>query len=272
MQEIIDTIFGRYAAESKPRLDLTFDYETSAIRSFRDIAGLIAATTVVDVGANIGVYSVYLSDLPEVRRIYAFEPAPAAFALLRRNIALQANAAKIAPFAVALSDEPGQVKFNLVSPMSGANAVVSDATEPSASVITIDAARLDDMVPVSGEVVAVKIDVEGHEAATLVGSERFLRSNRCYVQIEILTPEIFGAVVEFMKNVGYEHLFSLQNDHLFIHRDWQDRSRYLLGVIAGHLARDLHDLTELRVQKRGIATVARKLWQLADYPKDPLAP
>jgi FkbM family methyltransferase len=41
--------------------------------------------TVLDVGANIGVSSVYLAELFSEARVFAFEPVPANFAFLERN-------------------------------------------------------------------------------------------------------------------------------------------------------------------------------------------
>ncbi|MCA1439323.1 FkbM family methyltransferase [Ensifer sp. IC4062] len=269
MQDTINTIFGSFSLESKKRLDLTFDYETCAIRSFREVAAFLEATQVVDIGANIGVYSIYASSLPNLRQIHAFEPAPEAFKLLKKNIALQTTASKIRAYDLALSSQAGQVQFNLVSPLSGANGIVTAAAK-SGEVIRIQAKRLDDVLSFSREKVCVKIDVEGHEFAVLSGAIAFLQSNQCYVQVESLRPSTVADVQRLMKEIGYSHIFSLQNDHLFVHSTLQADIKSLLDIIAKHLAQDLHDLTELRLEKRRLAAEAKKLWQTAGYRRDPL--
>ncbi|PDT47340.1 hypothetical protein CO661_14250 [Sinorhizobium fredii] len=268
MQDALKTIFGSFAPESKKRLDLTFDYETCAIRSFRDIAAHIGATQIVDIGANIGVYSIFTADLPRVQKVHAFEPAPDSLALLKKNISLQPSASKVKAYDVALSDHAGEVKFNIISPMSGANGIAED--DKPGNFITVRAKSLDEMLTFSGETVAVKIDVEGHEPATLAGAVRFLRSNKCFVQVESLRHATVEAVRRIMADVGYIHLFSLQNDHLFIDPDLRGSEKSLLDIISKNLAADLHDLTELRLEKRRLAAEAKRLWQSAGYREDPV--
>src|SRR5437762_2165789 len=41
---------------------------------------------VLDVGANTGLFTLYLNTLCARARVYAFEPVPAIFAVLRRNV------------------------------------------------------------------------------------------------------------------------------------------------------------------------------------------
>lgn len=270
MQDTLNTIFGKFAPESKKRLDLTFDYETCAIRTFREITSFIGATQIVDIGANIGVYSIFVADLPKVGKVHAFEPAPESSALLKKNISLQAAAGKISAYDIALSDRSGEVKFNLISPMSGANAIVADEAGHSGTFIAVQAKPLDHVLGFSDETVSIKIDVEGHEVSTLAGARRFLQSNKCFLQVESLRQSTRDDVVQFMTDVGYIHLFSLQNDHLFVHSAFKELEKRLLGIVAKNLAADLHDLTELRLEKRRLAAEAKKLWQAAGYKRDPI--
>lgn len=270
MQDTIKTIFGNYVPESKKRLDLTYDYETCAVLSFRDIVAHIGATQVVDIGANIGIYSVFTSGLPSVRKVYAFEPAPESAALLKKNVAIQSVSEKISIYEFALSDHAGEATFNIISPMSGANAIVSSEGGRAGTFVTIQTKPLDDVLPFSGEIVAVKIDVEGHEPATLSGAKNFIRSNKCFVQVESLRPETLESVREFMADVGYDHVFSLRDDHLYVHPHFKNDAKHILDIIAKNLAPDLRNLTELRLEKRRIAAEAKKLWHAAGYQKDPL--
>lgn len=270
MQDTINTIFGSYVPESKKRLDLTYDYETCATRSFRDIVADIEATHVVDIGANIGIYSVFTSSIPTVKRVYAFEPAPESLALLRKNVAVQPATEKITVYDCALSDHAGEATFNIISPMSGANAIVSSEAGHSGSFITIQTKTLDEVLSFSGETVAVKIDVEGHEESTLAGATHFLRSNKCFVQVESLRPSTVEAVNSLMAGIGYSHVFSLRDDHLFVHPDLTGEVKNILDIIGKNLAPDLRNLTELRLDKRRMASDAKKLWQSAGYKHDPL--
>ena len=53
-----------------------------------DLACQAGATVFVDVGANIGAYSLFFSKLEGMSSIYAFEPSPLTFTELNRNVAL----------------------------------------------------------------------------------------------------------------------------------------------------------------------------------------
>src|SRR5206468_2274046 len=62
----------------------------------------------VDVGANVGAYSVLASGAVGSRTI-AFEPGPAAFRSLRRNIRVNDLSGLADCRQVALSDHPGEI-------------------------------------------------------------------------------------------------------------------------------------------------------------------
>ena len=64
----------------------------------------------VDVGANIGLFSLYLAGKCPQATVYAFEPMPAAFAALKLNVA--EFAPSVAPFLLGLGASPGVVEFD----------------------------------------------------------------------------------------------------------------------------------------------------------------
>ncbi len=263
----IKTIFGTFSAGSKKRLDLTFDYETCAIRSFKRIAKQLSASCFVDIGSNIGVYSIYLSDLTCIKEIHAFEPAPESYRMLAENVSLQENPAQIKVHQVALSAEEGEVNFHIVSPTSGANGIVEAAGDGT---MVVQAKKLDTYLLVTGTVAVLKIDVEGHEVSAISGAKDFLTRNKCYLQIESLRPDLVSEIKKMLSALGYVYVFSLQNDHLFLHADLCESRQAIMEIIAEDLAKDLHDLTQLRLEKRSLAREARQLFQNAGYARDPL--
>lgn len=64
----------------------------------------------VDVGANVGTYSVRLSS--HFRRVYSFEPNPNVLPVLRRRI-VERSRDNITVFPIALSDSNGEAEFYL---------------------------------------------------------------------------------------------------------------------------------------------------------------
>ena len=269
MPEVIDTIFGRFSGAAKKRLDLTYDYETSAIRSFRGIAEHIRATQIVDIGANVGVYSVYTSGIATIRAVHAFEPAPQTLGLLQQNVAVQTNPDMFTVYNMALTNIDGEIRFKIVSLTSGTNRIAGDAP-PSETDIVVPAHRLDSVLQLENEIIAIKIDVEGHELPTIDGAVDLLSRNKCFMQIERhVKPEgdQLGALLE---GLGYMHLFSLNNDHLYIHRDFASETKPLLDIVARNVTLDLRSLKELRRGKRAHTLEVYRLWQAAGYKKDPL--
>lgn len=78
---------------------------------------------VLDIGANIGLFSLYVSQKFPGACLHCFEPAPHCLERLRFNLASLGDAAKI--FATALGDTEGQVEFSYYphySIMSGMHA------------------------------------------------------------------------------------------------------------------------------------------------------
>lgn len=270
MSDVIETVFGVYSATSKGRLDLTYDYETSTIYAFKRILQEIEAHALVDVGANIGVYSVFCSDSPSLKEIHAFDPAPASYSLLAQNASLQRrDRVKIQTHQIAASSTVSVVPFQIVAPTSGANSVVGEK-EAGKDYIDVDARPLDDVIKIRNRRLAVKIDVEGHEAEAIRGMTSLLRENDCYIQVEALREARIKEVRELLESFGYEYVFSLRDDHLFLHNNLAGHTKNILSIIAASLHHDLRDLMHLRREKRSAAVAARKLREQIMYNKDPL--
>jgi len=66
-------------------------------------------TVVFDVGASVGDSTVYLA--PYSKRIYAVEPYPYAYSLLKRNLALNNLSSKVRPLNCAVSDKQGTMEL-----------------------------------------------------------------------------------------------------------------------------------------------------------------
>ena len=264
----IDTIFGRFASECRRRLDLTYDYETSAIFSFFDVAAFLEANAIVDVGANIGVYSVFCLGVPSVTEVHAIEPAPGSFELLKRNAALQDGTSRITLHQAAASNINSQLKFNIVDPLSGVNAIAKPTDK--GETIIVEARKVDELVKASGRRIAIKIDVEGHELNALDGMTSLLSSNECYVQVECLRESRLSDLRDFMAFYGFHYVFSLRDDHLFVSQSLGPLVPDILAIVADAVSNDLHDLMTLRRQKREIAIAARKLRDAAGYKHDPV--
>src|SRR6185312_9681427 len=79
---------------------------------------------VFDVGANIGLFSLYVKGIQPRARIYAFEPIASTFALLKGNT--EAYGAGIVVENLGLSDRDGTAVFRHYPKMSVNSGVYGD--------------------------------------------------------------------------------------------------------------------------------------------------
>jgi FkbM family methyltransferase len=129
---------------------------------------------IVDVGANIGLYSLLLARLVDRNgSVLAFEPEPNLFAILRENC-VSNDATNIVPFQCALGRVNGVALFHRSVFNSGDNRLGHASL--GHNVVEVKVERFDDFQPDS-KPDFVKIDVQGHELAALSGMERALSSN-----------------------------------------------------------------------------------------------
>ena len=132
--------------------------------------------TFIDVGANIGWYSLIASRIVGTEgRVVAFEPAPASFELLRRNAVLNHCTNTILE-PRALSDKAGELALHLGATNKGHNSILE--TSETRESVTVPAVELDDYLRNhEGPIALIKIDTEGAEGFVLAGMEQTLRKH-----------------------------------------------------------------------------------------------
>ena len=121
--------------------------------------------TVVDIGANVGLFALYMTLTQSVRALHCFEPAPATVELLRRNVS-GVGTIHIHPFG--LSDREGTASLMLHPSNTGANSLVMMRSEnPEAVDVAVrDAASALTRLGLD-YIDVLKIDTEGCEVPIL---------------------------------------------------------------------------------------------------------
>jgi len=130
-------------------------------------------TTFIDVGANIGYFTVLFSRL--ARTVYAFEPVPSIFGSLLRNISLN-NLQNVRALRCAVSKEPGRVRI-FESKISEGHDSTIKRSEHDGSIL-VDAVSLDEAVEPSAGSIVLKVDTEGSEMDVVLGAMRLIGSGR----------------------------------------------------------------------------------------------
>jgi FkbM family methyltransferase len=86
---------------------------------------------VFDVGANIGLFTVYLNRLCRPARVLAFEPVPAVYEVLRRNVELH-GCGNVVPLNVGLGRQTGETTFVYYPRMSCTSTMYPDESAEEA--------------------------------------------------------------------------------------------------------------------------------------------
>jgi FkbM family methyltransferase len=80
---------------------------------------------ILDIGANTGLFILYLNKISTSARVYAFEPVPAIFQVLRRNVETH-NKLAVRLFNVGMSREARQTTFTYYPRLSNASTMYPD--------------------------------------------------------------------------------------------------------------------------------------------------
>lgn len=157
----------------------------------------------VDVGANYGMYSCRLVTL--AKRSVAFEPIPAFAKMLQSGFG-----SRLKVHAVALSDtHGGEVELRLPRLFTGyatieENNSLETRDQNSIELVRVPRATLDSFD--LQDVGFVKIDVEGHEEAVLLGARETLKRCSPCVLIEVEERHNAGSVervLSFVRDLDY---------------------------------------------------------------------
>jgi FkbM family methyltransferase len=152
-------------------------FEPQSIHVFRKL--IKDGDTVLDIGGNIGLYSIVASSLVGPKgNVYTFEPAPFHCESIRENIDIN-NLSNIKLFETALGNEAGQVE--LVMPENGnlgcltiANKLAHENSSFKVNVSVFDDFCDKNKLDVNN-VSVIKIDVEGAELMVLSGMTKVFK-------------------------------------------------------------------------------------------------
>jgi FkbM family methyltransferase len=186
------------------------------------------ARAAIDVGAADGAYTVALIQL--AARVVAFEPIPAKAKLLR---GLFTRTKFVTVHEVALSDCHGEVTLRIPHDFPWRSTVeLSNKLEGRNEIdkVVVKRETLDSFGIT--DVGFMKIDVEGHEFATLLGATKTIARDRPNILVEIEErhrPGAICSVQHLLEQAGYQGCFLLEGQlkplSEFDQASHQDRSR-----------------------------------------------
>jgi len=139
--------------------------------------------TVVDIGANIGYFTLLAASLVGAKgRVFAFEPEPTNYALLIKNIEINGYK-NVVPLQKAVSNETGKTEFFVDTITSGEHSLFKTAVEREiksssepiiVDVVSLDAFFKDKECPIN----VIKMDIQGAEMMALWGMIKTIGNNK----------------------------------------------------------------------------------------------
>ncbi|MBR9859471.1 FkbM family methyltransferase [bacterium] len=169
--------------------------------------------TVLDIGANLGLMSYYLSKDSKINKVLAFEPMPDNLKILRKlKDYKQLNNLEI--HAVALGEREDTIE--LVMPLvdgvrkQGLSHVKADKIKEFNSGHTVKAAMhtLDNYLKDLERLDAIKIDVENYEYEVFLGAKEILSKHKPLIYCELWDNQNRQDCFNFLKSLDYEiHYF-----------------------------------------------------------------
>lgn len=195
----------------------------------------------VDVGANIGLYSLFVAGLTPSVRVLAIEPQPDLFARLTYNVA-QNETGRIKALCCALSDKEGEMTLFISEDNRGESSIkIMDERAGSGNAIRVPAKTLLGVARQEGlkRIDALKIDVEGAEDLVIAPFLRdapeemlpglvILGNSRSRWQVDI---------VAMMEERGY-HVLATPKSNIVLERGLVHRPEVLAEAAARAGARD----------------------------------
>ncbi|MBC7427477.1 MAG: FkbM family methyltransferase [Bacteriovorax sp.] len=161
-----------------------------------------------DIGANIGLYSLYAGNLG--LKVYSFEPDSLNFAVLNRNIHFNKLSNSVIAYNVALSNTETMGQIFTSQFMSGGSfhqidqKLQKDASHLQGVVIqTLD--KVAELLNVS--INYLKIDVDGNEKNILLGADKVLSSpelKSILIEVEKIDDDENNELVLILKKYGFK--------------------------------------------------------------------
>ncbi len=183
-------------------------YEKDAILLWQQLVH--KDSCVIDIGANIGYYSVVAAYKTESGRVYAFEPLNEAYGQLLQNINTN-KFTNIQTYPVAVTNLAGKELFYISGPDNTGMSGLKQADNFSGNTEMITTVLLDDWIKNihTRKIDLIKMDIEGAEMNALYGMQDIIKQYQpvFFIEINQLHLQKFGytpsQVYHFLFSLGY---------------------------------------------------------------------
>lgn len=187
-------------------IEITGEYSGAEIDLYQ--AALRPGDVAVDVGANVGVFSIAMGlAVGPAGRVMAFEPQPPVAAILARNIQTH-GLRQVEVSRAIVSDADGEGEFLEMRTLPagrqmnfGGVSVQSRTYDAYGGLVSTPVRCIDGLKLERCDF--IKIDVEGAEALVVAGAANTLTSCRPVLSVECDRPDVAAPLVDRLLAAGY---------------------------------------------------------------------
>lgn len=185
-------------------------FEYGSVRVFTEL--IKSSNVFLDIGANVGYYSLLASKINKDISVYAFEPFPDSVKAMQRNVTKN-GAGNISIISLALSDEEGDTEFFYkIHPgfpgqelqLSGDNSLVNFKMDDRKTIkvkqTTLDRYLSENIIR---HVDLMKIDTETTEHRVLRGAEHTVKKFRPIILCEVIKNFNEKLIEQFFGDMDY---------------------------------------------------------------------
>lgn len=206
------------------KVGASFHNDEDIIKKLCDILKGIKNPVLFDIGSNIGVFSLIVVLIPELI-VYAFEPFPEIFELLKHNIYLNGLGDRVKLFEIGIFNEKTVKKLKCCTGINSGMSCMGPNFQLKIPYVEkeIKTDTIDNIVKKLSlkKLDFIKIDIEGGEYYILKGAEETIKRYHPMILTECvqrrtvnfnLTPD---DIIKLLKIYGYKNIeFFSKNDLL----------------------------------------------------------
>ncbi len=195
--------------------------------------------TVIDIGANIGLFSLFVLSRCKNPAIFAFEPSPRVFDLLRANCAAYGDGARVRAFPSGVGERKGSATFTFYENSSVFSSFHPDEIEDRAAVQAVARNVLQTELAGTGavrdadiaEITAHRLHAERIECP-LTSISDIIRENGI-AKIHLLKIDAEKSELEILRGIEEAHWPLIEQIVIEVH----DRTRAAVQAVEEQLAR-----------------------------------
>jgi FkbH-like protein/FkbM family methyltransferase len=195
--------------------------------------------TVIDIGANIGLFSLFVMSQCQNPAIYAYEPSPRVFDLLQANCAAYGDSARVRAFNCGVADKKGKAGFTFYENSSVFSSFHPDKREDRAAVQAVVRNVLqNELVEIGGmhEADVLELTTDRLRAETiecpLTSVSDIIRENGLN-RIHLLKIDAEKSEMEILRGIAEDHWPMIDQIVMEVH----DRTRSAVRSIEEQLTR-----------------------------------